>query len=557
MKKIYLVSSVILSIFSLSAKAQTTSTYERVYTIFQGKCMLGCHSSSSLSGNLSLQGTPEEVYARLVNVNPTNPAAVANHLKRVDPGYPKTSYLFKKVNHGLDPKLVLSAGEGSLMPNNGSITINNEEIELIRQWILWGAPDTGLTYNVNLIHNFYAGQGMAEATPPPTPEEEGKEGYQVKFGPIFVDTLGEFEYFQPYKTNATSAKEIYKMTSKMSSSSHHWVLRSINAGGESNFPVSPMLGTTVQAQTLVYQYARYMGVWQFSGDIPLPTGTAIFQDSGQAILLNLHIPNYSGDSLLAATAYINIYTQPANSGAVEMHTDLATYGGFNPFVLQIPPTGQPFTLQNHFTVAGETRYFWTMQAHSHSRGTDYDMFLANQDGTKGEQIYEGFYNEDYTANQNYYNYTHPAVRRFSPLLEVDMNKGLVFEATWVNNTPETIPFGFTTKEEMFITYFQYTSELPPNAIEETSYGINSLSIYPNPSKDVFNLSYTTNHTTNVAVDLFDYTGKKLKAIFSGLQTEGKQHLQLNAEKENLASGIYFVTVNVNGSISSKKLIRIE
>ena len=226
-------------------------------------------------------------------------------------------------------------------------------------------------------------------------------------------------------------------------------------------------------------------------------------------------------------------------------------------MLQIPPTnGTPYVLQNVDTSHNETRYYWTIQAHSHSRGTDYDMFKRNSDGSKGEQIYEGFYNEDYSQNQGFYNYTHPAVRRFNPLLPIDMNDGLIYEGTWVNNTDSIIPFGFTTKEEMFITYYQYTNEIP-SAIEETEGKVSGFSVYPNPGKDLFNMVYTSKNSSNATVELFDYTGTKVKTVFNGMQSAGKQTMQLDLSKDNLAAGIYFVTLSTDGAVSSKKLIRID
>lgn len=510
-------SAVLFSVFTAS-ESQAQSTFEQVHAIFQAKCTAGCHSGGSPSGNLNLSGTTSDVYSRLVNVNPTNPVAAANGLKRVDPGYTHRSFLMRKVNSGLDVHNDLETGEGNTMPD-GQPALSSVEKELIRQWIIWGALDTGNVYNEDLISAYYSGAGIPEIESPLTPEEEGREGFQARFGPIFLQPGGEFELLQVYKTNASEAKEITEMKSIMSPYSHHWVMREIDPGAAGNLGTGPVDGNDLTTQAFIYQYTKYMGVWQFSGSIDLPEGTAIFQDSGEVVLLNLHIPNYNQDSILAATAYINFYTQPAGSGAVEMKTDLATYGGFNPFILNIPPTGQPYTLENHFTAPGETRYFWTLQAHTHSRGLDYDMFHRNSDGTKGDQFYEGFYNVDHSFNQGYYDYAHPAIRKFDELMEVNMDNGLIFEATWQNNTSDTIPFGFTTQEEMFITYFQYTNELP-TSIKDGESAVSSIDVFPNPSRDNINLSYTLKNTAHAVVELFSLTGSKVKTIVDNVQSAG-------------------------------------
>jgi hypothetical protein len=334
-------------------------------------------------------------------------------------------------------------------------------------------------------------------------------------------------------------------------------MREIEAGPAQNLGHAPVDANDLTTQAFVFQYAKYMGVWQFSGSIDLPEGTAIFHDPNEVFLLNLHIPNYNQDSILAATAYINFYLQDAGSGAVEMKTSLATYGGPNPFILNIPPTaGQPYTLEHHFTVPNETFYFWTIQSHTHKLGTDYDMYIRNSDGSRGEQIYEGFYNVDYSFNQGYFDYAHPAIRTFDDFLEVDMNNGLLMEATWVNNGTDTVPFGFTTEEEMFITYYQYTTELPAS-VKDGNSPLSTMDIYPNPSRDNISLSYTLKNTAHAVVELFNLTGSKVKTIVNSVQSAGKHLLKIKSEDEELAPGTYMVSVTVDGEVTTKKVVSLN
>lgn len=544
------------TLFLFSTHIFAQSTFEQVHAIMQTNCTTSsCHDNSSPAGNLNLTGTTADVYSRLVNTVPTNPAASANGLKLVDPGYPDRSFFMKKVNNGLDVHNDPAQGEGNPMPD-GQQALSLADRELIRQWIIWGALDTGNVFNEHLISDFYNNNGFPEIEAPLTPEEEGREGYQVRFGPIILGPGEEFELFQPYYVRSDVDKEIIEMKAVMSPTSHHWVLREIDAVGAAGLGPRPADGNNLLTQAYVFEHTKYMGVWQFSGSIDLPEGTAIYQDSGSYILLNLHIPNYSQDSIIAATAFLNIYTQEAGSGAVEMHTSLAAYGGSNPFILNVPNTGQPYTLQNHFTVPGETRYFWTMQAHTHSRGIDYDMFYRNPDGTKGDQFYEGFYNEDYSFNQGYYDYAHPAVLKMDDLMEVDMDNGLIFEATWLNSGPDTVPFGFTTEEEMFITYFQYTNELP-TSIQDNEKPVSSLTVYPNPSSNNIDLSYTLKSTAHAVVELFNLTGSKIKTIANAVQSAGKHLFRIKSKEDDLAPGTYMVSVRIDGQTSSKKVVAIN
>jgi hypothetical protein len=534
---------------------QAQSTYQQVYNLFQTKCTASCHSGTTPTGNLNLSGNETDVYNRLINVMPTNPAAAGKGYKLVAPGYPYRSLLMRKINHGLDSQNELTIAEGVSMPNN-SDTLSNEQRELIRQWIIWGARDTGTFYNASLIHDYYANGGIPETTAPLTPAQEGREGYQVKFGPIFLQPLGEFEFFQVYEPEQAISKEITELHSVLPPQAHHWALRTISQAGANALGVAPKAGADFNTQILVFQYTKFLAIWQFTDDLVFPQGTAHFQDSSEALLLNLHMHNYSTTQILPSSAYLNVYTQPMGSGAVEMKTEAHSYGGTNPFLLQIPNTGMPFTLQDVLVVPGETRYFWNIQSHTHALGTDYDMFLRNADGTKGNQFYEGFYNENYTYNQGYYDYTHPAVETFNPLMEVNMDKGLIFEATWVNNGPDTMGFGLTTKEEMFVTYYQYTNELP-TAVKETDRDALSLSVVPNPGKDNFRLSYSLKSPGLTKIELYNAMGEKVKMIFAGEQAAGKQFVPIDISKDGLAPGLYFVRVAVDGYIGTKQVIVIQ
>ncbi len=549
MKRVY---SFVIVLCLCYMNTQSQSTFEQVHAIFQAKCTGACHAGAQPSGNLDLSGTTTQVYNRLVNVDPTNPAALNSGYKRITPGYPFRSSLMRKINHGLDPQNDLTQAEGNNMPNN-SDTLKKEEIELVRQWIIFGAKDTGITYNANLIHDYYNGLGVEENTAPLTPAQEGKEGYQVKFGPIFLQPLGEFEFLQVYNPNLSADVEITEMHAKLPPNAHHFVMRSVTQAGANVMGVAPLVGSNFNTQILVYQYTKFIGIWQFTDDLVLPAGTAHFQDSAEALMVNLHMHNYSGSQILACSAYLNVYTQPAGSGAVEMKSDLSTYGGTNPFLLQIPPTGLRDTLSYNYTVPGETRYYWNIQSHTHQWGKSFNMFKRNSDGSRGAQFYDGNYNENYTFNQGYYDYTHPAVETFDPLMEIDMNNGLIFEASYLNNGPNTVSFALTTEGEMFVTYFQYTNELP-TAINKVVADNSALQVYPNPSNGSFNLSYNIVGDDVVSIALYNNIGAMVKTIYTGTPGWGKHNLHIDANEENLSAGIYYIHLIVNGSATIKKVI---
>jgi hypothetical protein len=79
-----------------------------------------------------------------------------------------------------------------------------------------------------------------------------------------------------------------------------------------------------------------------------------------------------------------------------------------------------------------------------------------------------------------------------------------------------------------------------------------LNLYPNPANDYFEVAYQTETPSFVNLKMTDVTGRELLAqnfrSFNGLN-------KFKVETETVPAGIYFVTLNVEGKIYSKKLIK--
>jgi hypothetical protein len=114
------------------------STFERIaQQVFAPSCAISaCHDSESGPGSGNLILLPGAAYSQLDGVVPDNVAAAAAGLLRVTPNNEAASFLYRKL--GCD----LEAGWGSCMPLTGS-AVDPDLIEIIRLWILGGAPETG------------------------------------------------------------------------------------------------------------------------------------------------------------------------------------------------------------------------------------------------------------------------------------------------------------------------------------------------------------------------------------------------------------------------------
>jgi len=103
-----------------------------------------------------------------------------------------------------------------------------------------------------------------------------------------------------------------------------------------------------------------------------------------------------------------------------------------------------------------------------------------------------------------------------------------------------------TKE--FIDYF---ANYDPTSINNIERNTLSFSIYPNPTSDDLNIKFAMTAFDKVQIIVFDNTGHRV------IQKEMNAKPGINNQKlnvRNLSSGIYFMSIHTNNSISSSKFI---
>lgn len=532
-------------LISFTVSAQ--SNLETITTILQTHCTTGCHSGGSPSGNLDLSGTAGDVYMAIVGTTPTNPAAASAGYQLIAPGYPERSFLLKKLIHNLDASDTLSLAEGDPMPSSGSGP-SQAEIELIRQWIIQGSDSTGAAVNYQIVQDYYNGEGLPRMPRPAAPDPS--EGFQIHLGPILIGPGTEIEYFKKHDLQLTTGVEVTRIANDMNDESHHFILYKYNDTFAATLD-DGLRNANFGAVADININASSIATWQFPRDHALPTGTAYKWQPGTFIDLNYHIRNYNPDSVLAAEVYLNVYTQPLGTAQHEMFSGLASYGDANPFLLNVlnNSTDTTFVMEQFNPSSNETYKFWIIQSHTHSLGVDFDIYKRNVDGTKGDQIYEGFFNDDYSFNQGFYDWEHPAVREYSPMLEIDMSEGLIHEATYNNSGSSPVGFGLTTEDEMFVTYFQYTREVN-TSVEDIEPASASFELYPNPANDKVNI------WVNLKGSLKNYSVKVtnlLGAMVNKLNVfgNGKEEIDIS----HLEPGVYLVQVEVYGQTEVKKFVK--
>ncbi|MDA8535702.1 T9SS type A sorting domain-containing protein, partial [Flavobacteriales bacterium] len=92
---------------------------------------------------------------------------------------------------------------------------------------------------------------------------------------------------------------------------------------------------------------------------------------------------------------------------------------------------------------------------------------------------------------------------------------------------------------------------PASIKVEGSTAITNLDVYPNPSRDVFNISFTSESIQDLRVRILNVVGEVI-ASEELQQFIGEYTKQINLEDN--AKGIYFLEIETNDGVVNKKLI---
>lgn len=561
MKNIY---TLLLLCFTVAVNAQTP--YERVYTMLNTKCQnTTCHSASSAEA-LKFDGSVDDVYNAIYEVQGQNSSSVAKSEKLIKAGHPYMSFLLRKIaGSTFDTDLSIDGTEGALMNDINGNQLSNAEIEFIRQWTMYGAKKTyggsEPKPNWQLVSDYYANSSSIAFLPKPA-KPNPSEGLQFRMGPLFLPITGETEqeWLLQQEVNFPILPQVDRIEGFMNQQSHHLLLfkwDDSTAAADRGFgmeKVSLTGGTTSFDGDKVLTTA-----WQDDEEFVLPTGTALFWGQKTYLDMNYHVKNYNATGILPCDFYYNVYYEPRNPNTIEMKASLV-----NNATLILPSGEQTRDYDDPANnQSKEWRYVWTMTSHSHKYGTDYDIYIRDTTGTITDKVYEGFYDYKNDYDKGYYDWEHPATRTINEFLPVKYGKhgtkkaGLVARTKWQVDEP-LVTFGFTTADEMQLFYYFYTSELPSGttSINDVNAKAIQFDVMPNPMNGNGKLVYTIEENATVQATVVDVTGKVIAELASENQSEGTHQVNIG-ENTQLSKGIYFARLNVNGTTYTKKFIVSE
>jgi len=464
--------------------ATAQSTADEVYNILQSGCTFSsCHDNVGPAVGLDLQGSGPgammEVYDNVVNVTPNNNHASTQGYKYILPGDPANSYLYRKINDGLDPLISLHPSEGGTMPQSGSL--DETEIELVRQWILYGAPFEGTVVESSVIDEFYNNNGIMSMPTPPTPPS-ASEGFQVHLGPFFIPPSQEDEVFLKYDPKLDDDTEVTSVEVFMGNQSHHFILYKFFAEDQTFCGITGGDGPEAFADGFrgvdeaSHTSANFLIGAQFPERIDLPYNTAFAWEEETVLDLNSHYINSSPTQVLSSDVYINVYTQPKGTAAQEMNAIMIPKTDFN-----IPNDGSTYTFSDNLPVFGcfpNGLFLWATTSHTHQLGQDYDIYKSNAAGQELDHIFDASCYLDAgepDCASEFYDYQHPPTRVFDDYYHLDGTDWIKHEASFVNNGPEPVEFGFTSLDEMMLFFFFYVEDttgltpitnIPPTALND-------------------------------------------------------------------------------------------
>ena len=538
---------IFFALISISVKSQ--GTFTQIHQILQANCAgTSCHSGVTPTFNVTL--SESGLYSALVNATPVNPTASAKGDKLVTPGYVDRSFLLRKLVHGLNENnihMALELTEGNNMPS-GLPSLAKEEIELVRQWILRGAPQNGTVVDTDIIDLYYSGAGIDDTYPDHEPPP-ADSGFQIYVGKILVPPSTEDYYYLKHDLRLTSNIEIPKVKTILPPSTHHFVMYKFFPGGEANYAN----GLRPEALSSHADVSDGIGTGANIWEYDLPPGTAYFWSQNSVLDLNLHIRNQNPDSVLGCDLYMNIYTQPLGTA-----TDFMLIRNYPVFTIAIPPDNVEHEFIEIANDTNETRYWkvWQLYGHTHKYGTDYDIFQRNPDGTMGEQEYESWYSYEQGFDVGYHRFGVDGTLKFyedDNLLQVDPRLGFIHRARYRNYTSDTIYWGLTSEEEMMVMGFQYIYGGLLSGIDDPEYQALNVNVFPNPASDMISVNYSLTSQSDVLIELINILGEKTEIMKHKNRVAGNYLDEIELPVNN-SSGIYMLAISAGNSRSVKRIV---
>ncbi|MFL3007820.1 MAG: FlgD immunoglobulin-like domain containing protein [Candidatus Neomarinimicrobiota bacterium] len=521
--------------------------------ILTPKCTM-CHfSGSSFAEQSGLILTEDVAYDELINVTPQNVHAANDGLELVGTNGISSlysSFLWEKINAPNYEHFYEDHPEyGSIMPI-GLDFLTNGELEFIRQWIISGAPETGEVADESLLSD------TTVFSPPEFEQLEIPEnGLQVHIPPFNVPPQFERELFYYVELDTQDYVYVNRVTTTMRPGSHHFVLYTYDETGVNNLPQPNIYrdiynfdGTTNNEVLYQMQFQKFISGSQTRlYDYTFPEGVALKVDPSFGFDLNSHYANYTNDTIIGEV-YNNFYfSDPDEVERVAEILDLVNLD------IDLPPNqetiiSKTFWIDDEYGIPINIFQLWS---HAHKLNTQFKIFRVKEDNPNFRELI-------YIS----YDWEHPPVMKYDPPMAFNINEGLELEATYFNNTNETVSFGLLSTDEMMVVFgLFYTGDQLNN--DDEIYISSAFLLhgnYPNPFNPLTNIEYDLVKDEFVRVKVYDILGNIVNNLVNTNQSSGYKSIQWDAtnnQGHHVSAGVYLYSIEAGDFRQTKKMILLK
>lgn len=423
---------------------EPSSSWEVIQTlIFDTKCV-SCHTAgTSFATQSNLVLTADVAYNNLIDQVPHNAAAANDGLKLLETNGLESlysSFLWEKINAPDQEHFYEDHPEyGEIMPLSAP-ALTNGALEYIRQWIIAGAPDTGVVAAAALLDDtsiFQPTEEEFEALPLPA------SGIQLHTGTFEVAPNFERELYLYQNLENTEDIYVNNIEIAMRPGTHHMILYDFYSNAtlpeagiirdirdENNNDIFSTY-QSIQDQVFVF------GTQFRHTDYHYPEGVALKIPAEKGLDINVHYTNY-GEEPITGEVYANLHTISASEVQHEAKNLFLSKQNFN-----LPPNQESSVYAEY--IFGDTRSVFMLTAHAHKHMKEFRIFI-NGGPRDGELVY--FTND----------WEHPQIQTYDPPLILTPGEGLRGEALYNNDTNNTLGFGLLSTDEMMIIFGAYYTD---------------------------------------------------------------------------------------------------
>jgi hypothetical protein len=398
--------------------------------IFEPQCSSGaCHGNQGIAG-LSF-ADPDTGYDQLLNGAVVNGPANTKGMKRVDPGNPDNSFLYKKLHTSAAE--LSEAGYGARMPLTGD-KLGPGSLEAVRAWIAAGAPRDGRDFEADFVSpddDIYVEcdadtvQGLEDCFDPPASDE-----YERFYSPKITVPAGEEVIICSYLDyRAEGDLYIGSTSGQQMTGGHHSAVFVANSP-QSDY--EPHECGDEEMQNYRFIAAAGGGGGQ---DTEMPDGVALRIEDGQQIVIQSHYIN-TGDEAIDVMDAVDLELMEESEVDTIVDSFAVIRSDFE----------VPADAENHEVVKTceleQDMDMYMLLGHTHDYGVLFDFELL-RDGEDPELLYH--------ATDGPLLRDNPEIKFFDPPRQLKAGDTLRMTCQWTNTTDHSLAW----PEEMCVGLMYY------------------------------------------------------------------------------------------------------